>query len=158
MGSMGFLLIMLVLLVFMMWSGNRSRKKMQNQQEEHRRRMDEGMVPGAWVKTSVGFWGRFADRDGDVVILETPGGTETYWDVAAVRDIGEPPFAADEPEAPVEEEPEKPVLGLEPGGPSFAQTPEPPSSSDVSDAPDPGTSFEPPSSAAEPDDDSDTKN
>lgn len=123
---MVFLLVMLLLLVFMMWSGNRSRKKMQQQQEDQRQRLADGMVAGAWMKTTSGFWGRFVDRDGDVVILETPNGTETYWDIAAIRDLGEPPFASDEPEPVTEEEPEAPVLGLD--GPAFEQNAEPPSS------------------------------
>jgi len=76
------------------------------------------------VKTTGGFWGRFVDRDGDVVILETPGGTETYWEMSVVRDLGEPPFASDELEAEPEPETEAPVLGLD--GPTFEQTPQPP--------------------------------
>ncbi len=121
---MGFLLVMLVLLAFMVWSGNRNRKKMEQQQAAQRQRIAEGMVPGAWVKTASGFWGRFVDRDGDIVILETPGGTETFWEMSVVRDLGEPPFATDEPEAEPEPEPEPPVLGLD--GPAVEQAPESP--------------------------------
>ena len=47
------------------------------------------MVPGAWVRLRSGFWGRFVDQDGEIVILETPGGHETYWDQRAILDVAE---------------------------------------------------------------------
>lgn len=115
MGQYGFLIIMAVLLIVMMWFSSRSRKKMQQQQQEQKRLLDEGLVPGVWARTAIGFWGRYVDQDGEVVILETPDGTETYWDRSAIRSVGEPPFASEEPAAPLEDapqEPEKPVLGL----------------------------------------------
>ena len=54
--------------------------------------MSELMVPGAWVQTYSGFFGRFVDTDGDVIILETPSGEETYWLRAAIRAVTDPPF------------------------------------------------------------------
>lgn len=116
MGSTGFLIIMAVALVAMMVLSNRSRKKMAAQQAEQQRKLAEGLVPGAWVKTAFGFWGRYVDQDGDVVILETPDGTETYWERSVIRAVGEqPPFAAEETaeEARPEEEEDEKVLGLD---------------------------------------------
>ena len=114
----GFLLMMGLLLVFMMWFSSRSRKRMQAKEEERRRQVEEDLVPGTWVKTVAGFWGRFVDRDGDVVILETPAGAETYWDLRSIRDIGETPrFADDDDTEDASEsepdEPEQPILGLD---------------------------------------------
>ena len=110
----GFLIIMAALLVAMMVFSSRSRKRMAAQQQEQQRMLNEGLVPGVWVKTSIGFWGRFVDQDGDVVILETPDGTETYWERQAIRAVGDPPFASDEPaEVPEVHEEEERVLGLD---------------------------------------------
>ena len=75
------------------------KKKNQQREAEHQRMLSEEMVPGAWVHTRVGFYGRFVDLDGDVVILETPGGTETYWNRAIIASVGELPFADDPAEA-----------------------------------------------------------
>lgn len=115
MGQYGFLIIMIVALVAMMVLSNRSRKKMAAQQAEQQRKLTEGLVPGAWVKTAFGFWGRYVDQDGDVVILETPDGTETYWERSVIRDIGEPPFATEETtaETPAEDDENDHVLGLD---------------------------------------------
>ncbi|WP_230297797.1 MULTISPECIES: preprotein translocase subunit YajC [Actinomyces] len=122
MGEYGFLIIMAVMLVAMMLLSSRSKKKMAQQQQDRERKLIEGLVPGAWVKTAFGFWGRYVDQDGDIVILETPDGTETYWERQTIRDVGEPPFAADEPATPEteDEDEDEPVLGLD--------TPEPPTS------------------------------
>lgn len=115
MGNYGFLIIMAVMLVAMMVLSSRSKKKMLQQQQERERKLTEGLVPGAWVKTAFGFWGRYVDQDGDVVILETPDGTETYWERQSIREVGEPPFAADETAAPevADEDEDEPVLGLD---------------------------------------------
>lgn len=111
----GMFLMLGILLIAMMWFSNRSRRKAMEQQEERERRMREELVPGAWVKTAVGFWGRFVDEDGDVVVLETVDGTEMYWDRQMIREIGvEPPFASDEAESEVEAAAEEPtILGLD---------------------------------------------
>ena len=60
--------------------------------DEAEKTMSELMVPGAWVQTYSGFFGRFVDTDGDVIILETPSGEETYWLRAAIRAVTDPPF------------------------------------------------------------------
>nr|WP_269212738.1 MULTISPECIES: preprotein translocase subunit YajC [unclassified Schaalia] len=106
-----------VLLIFMLFFSSRSRKKMLAQQAERDRKLREDLVPGMWVKTAFGFWGRFVDFDGDVVVLETADGTETYWDRAVVREIGNPPFASvqevEETEEPETQEEDEQVLGLD---------------------------------------------
>ncbi len=71
-----------------------SRKSQKKRQDERERMMNEDLHPGVWVQTFSGFFGRFVDTDGDVVILETPSGEETYWLKAAVKGVGEPPFEA----------------------------------------------------------------
>lgn len=73
-----------------------SKRTNQRRQEEQERMLADELVPGAWVHTRVGFYGRFVDIDGDVVILETPSGEETYWNKAVVRGVGDLPFAIEE--------------------------------------------------------------
>lgn len=86
------LLFMGVLVVGMFVMNSFAKKSQKKRQEEQERTMRELMVPGAWVQTYSGFFGRFVDVDGDVVILETPSGEETYWLRAAVRAVTDPPF------------------------------------------------------------------
>lgn len=96
------IVLLAILLVFMFgmnWFGKRSQQKLQ---AEHEKMMSEQLVPGAWVYTAVGFYGRFVDLDGDVLILETPGGEETYWNKAVLRSVGEPPFEVIEPGAGID--------------------------------------------------------
>lgn len=100
-------------LIAMFWFSSRSRQKMAAQQEERRKTLAEKLVPGAWVHTAVGFWGRFVDEDGDVIVLETSDGTEMYWDRQMIREVGvEPPFATDEDEELDEAESDTPILGM----------------------------------------------
>lgn len=108
------LIFMAIILVGMMWFTSRSRKRMQQQQEEREREIAEKMVPGVWVHTAVGFWGRFVDADGEVIVLETSDGTEMYWDRKMIREVGEnPPFASELNAAESEDhEDEESVLGL----------------------------------------------
>lgn len=73
-----------------------SKRSAQKKQAEHERLLSEQLVPGVWVHTTIGFFGRFVDLDGNVVILETPSGEETYWDKRVVRSVGELPFEAEE--------------------------------------------------------------
>lgn len=89
------LIVLLGLLVVMMVMSSRGRKKMMEQQAERERTLTESLVPGAWVKTGVGLWGRYVDTDGDIIILETADGTEMYWERSMIREVGEPPFAPD---------------------------------------------------------------
>ena len=105
------------LIVFMMWS-SRSRKQQMQKMEQEKRDQLAAVTPGAWVRTRVGFWGRFVDLDGDIVVLETTDGHEMYWEREMIAEIGgQPPLAeveqtdasADEAET-VEEDAS--VLGL----------------------------------------------
>lgn len=112
------LIAMLVLAVGVMWYSGRSRKQQMAKMEEEKREQLRTVTPGAWVHTRVGFWGRFVDLDGDIVVLETTDGHEMYWDRQMIGEIGgEPPLegaaqeAAEDDGAPEEDEA---VLGLEP--------------------------------------------
>ena len=62
------------MLVAMFIFNSRARKRMAEQEKKAEERRKEMMVPGAWVRLRSGFWGRFVDQDGEIVILETPGG------------------------------------------------------------------------------------
>lgn len=88
------ILFMGVLVVGMFVMNSFAKKSAKKRQDEQERTMAEQMVPGAWVQTFSGFFGRFVDFDGDVVILETPSGEETYWIKAAIRAVNDPPFEA----------------------------------------------------------------
>ena len=88
------LLFMGVLVVGMFVMNSFPKTSAKKRQDEQERTMREQMVPGAWVQTYSGFFGRFVDFDGDVVILETPSGEETYWIKAAIRAVNDPPFEA----------------------------------------------------------------
>lgn len=88
------ILFMGLLLVGLFVMNSFAKKNQAKREAERARLLNEEMVPGAWVQTFSGFFGRYIDRDGDVIILETPSGEETYWLKAAVRSIGEPPFEA----------------------------------------------------------------
>lgn len=83
-----------VLVVAMFVMNSFAKRSQAKRKEEQERTMREQMIPGAWVQTYSGFFGRFVDIDGDVIILETPGGEETYWLKAAVRAVTDPPFEA----------------------------------------------------------------
>ena len=105
------------LIVFMMWSSRSRRQQMQKLEQEKRDQL-AAVTPGEWVRTRVGFWGRFVDLDGDIVVLETSNGHEMYWEREMIAEIGgQPPLAeveqtdasADEAET-VEEDAS--VLGL----------------------------------------------
>ena len=63
------------LIVFMMWSSRSRRQQMQKLEQEKRDQL-AAVTPGEWVRTRVGFWGRFVDLDGDIVVLETTDGHE----------------------------------------------------------------------------------
>ncbi len=53
----------------------------------------------AWVMTTSGFYGRYVETDGDVIVLETSDGTETLWTSRAIVSVGNPPFAPDTEDA-----------------------------------------------------------
>ena len=88
------LIAMLVLAVGVMWYSGRSRKQQMAKMEEEKREQLRTVTPGAWVHTRVGFWGRFVDLDGDIVVLETTDGHEMYWEREMIAEIGgQPPLA-----------------------------------------------------------------
>ena len=89
---MEILLFMAVLVGGMFVMNSFAKKSQKKRQDESEKTMSELMVPGAWVQTYSGFFGRFVDTDGDVIILETPSGEETYWLRAAIRAVTDPPF------------------------------------------------------------------
>ena len=108
------------LIVFMMWSSRSRRQQMQKLEQEKRDQL-AAVTPGEWVRTRVGFWGRFVDLDGDIVVLETTDGHEMYWEREFIAEIGgQPPLAtteegeaaeaSDEPESADEDEA---ILGLD---------------------------------------------
>ena len=80
--------LLIVMIAFMWWS-SRSRKKQMEKMEQDKREQ--------WVRTRVGFWGRFVDLDGDIVVLETTDGHEMYWEREMIAEIGgQPPLASTE--------------------------------------------------------------
>ena len=84
------------LIVFMMWSSRSRRQQMQKLEQEKRDQL-AAVTPGEWVRTRVGFWGRFVDLDGDIVVLETTDGHEMYWERQMIAEIGgQPPLATTE--------------------------------------------------------------
>ena len=84
------------LIVFMMWSSRSRRQQMQKLEQEKRDQL-AAVTPGEWVRTRVGFWGRFVDLDGDIIVLETTDGHEMYWEREMIAEIGgQPPLAETE--------------------------------------------------------------
>ena len=106
------------LIVIMMWSSRSRRQQMQKLEQEKRDQL-AAVTPGEWVRTRVGFWGRFVDLDGDIVVLETSNGHERYWEREFIAEIGgQPPLAdAEQAEADADEvetvEEDASVLGLD---------------------------------------------
>lgn len=90
--SMLLLAVIAAFLVMMIFSSRNAKK----QQAQRKEQMERDMVPGAWVMTTSGFYGRYVETDGDVVVLETSDGTETLWTSRAIVSVGNPPFAPDE--------------------------------------------------------------
>jgi len=88
--------LLIVMIAFMWWS-SRSRKKQMEKMEQDKREQLAAVTPGEWVRTRVGFWGRFVDLDGDIVVLETTDGHEMYWEREMIAEIGgQPPLARTE--------------------------------------------------------------
>ncbi|MDO4791615.1 MAG: preprotein translocase subunit YajC [Buchananella hordeovulneris] len=81
--------IMPILLILGMWWMSRSAKKQQARAEQER---DAALVPGNWVVTIGGFYGRVVEVDGETVTLESPAGDETLWARRAIRGAEEPQF------------------------------------------------------------------
>ena len=108
------------LIVFMMWSSRSRRQQMQKLEQEKRDQL-AAVTPGEWVRTRVGFWGRFVDLDGDIVVLETSDGHEMYWEREFIAEIGgQPPLATTEEDevaqasdAPESADEDEAILGLD---------------------------------------------
>ena len=113
------LIILLAVMIAFMWWSSRSRKKQMEKMEEEKREQLAAVTPGKWVRTRVGFWGRFVDLDGDIVVLETTDGHEMYWEREFIAEIGgQPPLAdAEQADADADEaetvEAAASVLGLD---------------------------------------------
>lgn len=89
---MEMLLLMVVMFGGLFLMSQFSRRQAKKRADERAAMLAEKLVPGAWVQTYSAFFGRFVDQDGDVVILETPGGEETYWLEKAISGVIDPPF------------------------------------------------------------------
>lgn len=88
---------LLVVMIAFMWWSSRSRKKQMEKMEQDKREQLAAVTPGEWVRTRVGFWGRFVDLDGDIVVLETTDDHEMYWEREMIAEIGgQPPLASTE--------------------------------------------------------------
>lgn len=88
---------LLVVMIAFMWWSSRSRKKQMEKMEQDKHEQLAAVTPGEWVRTRVGFWGRFVDLDGDIVVLETTDGHEMYWEREMIAEIGgQPPLASTE--------------------------------------------------------------
>lgn len=100
-----FLIFILIIFAVMFLMTNFGKRQQAKRDTAHKEMLENELQPGVWVQTVSGFFGRFVDRDGDVVILETPSGEETYWIGRAIRGVGEPPFEVVE----IEEEDVEPL-------------------------------------------------
>ena len=88
---------LLVVMIAFMWWSSRSRKKQMEKMEQDKREQLAAVTPGEWVRTRVGFWGRFVALDGDIVVLEPTDGHEMYWEREMIAEIGgQPPLASTE--------------------------------------------------------------
>lgn len=87
--NIGFLVIALVAFIAVMMMSQRTRRQQMNKQNQTL----ESLEPGTWVMTGSGFYGRFVEIDGDVLVLENSQGTESLWDRRAFAAVKEPPFA-----------------------------------------------------------------
>lgn len=97
------LVILIVVMVAFMWWSSTSRKKQMAKMEQEKRDQLAAVTPGEWVRTRVGFWGRFVDLDGDIIVLETTDGHEMYWERQMIAEIGgQPPLADTEQKDAVE--------------------------------------------------------
>lgn len=86
------LIIMLAGIAFLLFTFimGRSAQKKQAQRETE---LMQKLKTGEWVLTQSGFYGKFVELDGEVVILENEDGVESYWSKAAIAMLKPPPFA-----------------------------------------------------------------
>ena len=90
------MLIMLAIMLLAFWGLSRfSRSQQKKMLAEQERRTNEALVPGNWVRTRAGFYGKVVEVSGDVVTLATPLGDESLWAKSAIIEAEEPPFAAE---------------------------------------------------------------
>ena len=90
------MLIMLAVMVLAFWGLSRfSRSQQKKMLAEQERRTNEALVPGNWVRTRAGFYGKVVEVSGDVVTLATPLGDESLWAKATIVGAEEPPFATE---------------------------------------------------------------
>lgn len=90
---MAIIMLILTIVFFFAMSTfvNRQQRKMINQQREA---AEAAAVPGTWVRTRAGFYGKVVEVDGDVVTLATPLGDESLWAKDSLVGAEEPPFAS----------------------------------------------------------------
>ncbi len=88
----GVILFMVVLLIVFLGMNTLARRSQQKREQSHEQMLKDRLEPGVWVQTYSGFYGRYIDTDGGVVIIETPSGEETYWAAKAIRAVEDPPF------------------------------------------------------------------
>ncbi|CAM2828641.1 preprotein translocase subunit YajC [Actinomyces slackii] len=89
------LFAMLALMLGVFWIMSFFARRQQSRMAEAQaQRIEEALVPGAWVRTTSGFYGTVVEVDGDVVTLATPLGDETLWAKRAISGAEEPPFAS----------------------------------------------------------------
>lgn len=100
----GIFIIPGLVLIGLMWWSSTQRKRMEAERLKREEELFTSLVPGTWVRTVFGFWGRYVDTDGEVVILETADGTEMYWEKKTIQEVGTPPFASESHEDYTEEE------------------------------------------------------
>lgn len=90
------MLIMLAIMLLAFWGLSRfSRSQQKKMLAEQERRTNEALVPGNWVRTRAGFYGKVVEVSGDVVTLATPLGDESLWAKATIVGAEEPPFATE---------------------------------------------------------------
>ena len=93
------MLWMLIVMVLAFWLMSRfARKQQEKMTAQQNARIEEAMVPGTWVRTRAGFYGKVVEVDGEVVTLATALGDESLWAKASILGAEEPPFASVEDE------------------------------------------------------------
>ena len=122
---------MLIVMVLAFWLMSRfARKQQEKMTAQQNARIEEAMVPGTWVRTRAGFYGKVVEVDGDVVTLATALGDESLWAKSSILGAEEPPFASLDEDGEAEADDELDALDTldeaveEPGG-SASGTPTP---------------------------------
>lgn len=89
------MLWMLIVMVLAVWLMSRfARKQQEKMTAQQNARIEEAMVPGTWVRTRAGFYGKVVEVDGDVVTLATALGDESLWAKSSILGAEEPPLAS----------------------------------------------------------------